>query len=231
MKLGLTELAPFLTLCEHEALMDEALTFDAISLYIRVFCLLDTEKDKPLTVSHRIMAVSNGMYLNNCLKPMRDARIRTTIRHLERVGLIAKVLPESVQKFKRVYICSLADGQTALTSFEAAKLVDINLSYEAVSLYVRAIRPYLSIHSFTALVYIDTLVSALTFNPINSSPEHSINGRVLLKATLQELINSGLIECEIDGLNYVFTCHVSKGFDSYWLKSLSKNTWFCSKSD
>ncbi|MEO9944045.1 hypothetical protein [Paraglaciecola sp.] len=224
MSTGLPELAPFLTTCEYESLMDESLPFDAIALYFRVFCVLDSGKDKPLLVSHRVMAASNGIYSNNRLIPMRDARVRTTIKHLERVGLLAKATPESGLKFKRVYIRSLAGWLCSLTPFEIKKLTDINLSYEAVTLYVRSIRPHLSIYSFTAMVYIDVLELALTFNPLNSSPEHSVNGRVLLKATIQELINSGLIECEIDDLYYVFTCHVSKGFDSYWLKSLSKNS-------
>lgn len=223
MKLDLYELAPFLSSKELVALSDSALPFDAVALYIRVFCHLDTANGKPVAVSSKTMVRLNGFVKQSIAKPMREARRRTLIRHLERVGLIDKPTLVSGPKFERAYTRLLADGLAVINDYEYTRLVDITLSYQALTLYIRVIRPHLNIHTLKAIVSIDTVTQALNFEPINGSTDKDLSGSKLLKPALLELINIGLIECIRDDNFYYFTCHVSKGFDSQWLKTLSEN--------
>mgnify|MGYP003647198500 CR=1 FL=1 len=224
MKIDLTELAPFLSFSELLALRDSGLPFDAVALYIRVFCYLDKANDKPIVVSCKTMARLNGYTVNSFAKPMREARRRTLVRHLERVGLIDKPTLSNGTKFLRTYKRILSDGSDVMTDHEHTRLVDISLSYQAITLYARAIRPNLNIHTFKAIVSIDTVAQALTFTPISGSSELYINGSRFIKVALLELVNIGLIDHTNDEHFYYFTCHVSNGFDSNWLKSFCKTT-------
>jgi hypothetical protein len=222
-KLDLYELAPLFSFNELIALGDSSLPFDAVALYIRVFCYLDTANGKPVAVSAKAMTLLNGFVDQSLTKPIREARRRTLIRHLERVGLIDKPTLANGPIFKRVYTRLLSEGLTAFTAYEYTKLVDIALSYQALTLYVRVIRPNLNIHTFKAIVSIDTVTQALNFEPMKGSTDEYLIGSKLLKPALIELMNIGLINCIRDDNFYYFTCHVSKGFDSKWLKTLGEN--------
>lgn len=227
MKLGLSEFAPFLSQKEQLALSDSGLPFDAVALYIRVFCYLDTGSGKSIAVTGKVMSQLNGKTSNSIIKPLRKARLRTLIKHLERVGLIDRpvvTLPSCKPTFSRSYSRLLTDGLTSITAFEYSKLVDLSLSYEALTLYVRGIRPNLDIHTFKAVVSIDITTEALTFMPVIGSSERYINGSKYNKAALKELVGIGLIDFYKDGSFYYLTCHVSNAFDSNWLKNLSKTT-------
>lgn len=220
MTMDITALAPFLSPRESEALGDCGLPFDAIALYIRVFCYFDAGNGKPVAVSRKVMVACNGMVLNNNRKPMREARLKTLIKHLERVGLIDKPVPGASLKFEREYTRLLSGGPTSITAFEYQRLKDISLSYEALSLYVRAIRPMLNIHTFEAVTSVDTITQALTFTPISGSSDKYVHGARLIKPALLELVNTGLINYKTDGHFYCFTCHVSNAFNTNWLKTL-----------
>lgn len=222
MKLDLYELAPLFSFNELTALCDSSLPFDAVALYIRVFCYLDTANDKPVAVSVKTMARLNGFVDQSITKPMREARRRTLIRHLERVGLIKKPTLTNEPMSKRGYTRLLSEGLASITGYEYTKLVDIALSYQAITLYVRVIRPNLNIHTFKAIVSIDTVTQALNFEPMSGSTDKYLSGSNLLKPALIELMRIGLIDCIRDDNFYYFTCHVSKGFDSEWLKTLSE---------
>lgn len=222
MKLDLYELAPLFSFNELIALGDSSLPFDAVALYIRVFCYLDTANGKSVAVSSKTMVRLNGFVEQSIAKTIREARRRTLIRHLERVGLIDKPTLASGPKFERAYTRLLSDGVAVINDYEYTRLVDITLSYQALTLYVRVIRPNLNIHTFKAIVSIDTVIQALNFEPLNGSTDKDLSGSKLLKPALIELMNSGLIDCIRDDNFYYFTCHVSKGFDSKWLKILSE---------
>jgi hypothetical protein len=224
MKISFSDLAPFLSLNELKALSCTTLPFDAVAFYIRVFCYLDAKKEKPVVVTCKAMTHLNGFVANSFFQPMREARRRTLVKHLERVGLIDKPITDTKLNFERVYTRLLSDELTAINEYEYQRLVDVSLSYEALSLYVRAIRPNLNTHTFKAVVSDDTVNQALTFTPIYGSSEKFVSWTKLITTVLTELQNVGLIEYIYDDHLYCFTCHVSNGFNSNWLKSLGETT-------
>lgn len=224
MNLESLELAPFLSANELLALCDSTLPFDAIALYIRAFCFHDKGNGEQVNVSTKAMSQLNGYVTNTVTKPLREARRRTLIKHLERVGLIDKPvvkLPNNKPTFSRSYTRLLSDGLTSITAFEYDRLVALSLSYEALCLYIRAIRPSLNIHTFKAIVCFESVNKALTLEPLAGSTEPFKSGSKLVKSALTDLVSVGLITHEKSHNNYVFTCYVSNSFDSKWLKSLS----------
>ncbi len=220
------ELAPFLSTNELLALNNSSLPFDAIALYIRVFCFNDKGNGQLVHVSFKTMAQLNGTLENNVIQPLRRARLRTQIKHLERVGLINKPVinhTKNKPKFSRTYSRLLTNGLTSITIFEYSKLVDLSLSYEALCLYVRAIRPNLNVNTFEAIVCYESVNEALTHDPLSGSTEKFKIGQRLFESALTELVNVGLITYKKGCFNYIFTCHVSDGFNSSWLKTLAMN--------
>lgn len=223
MNVNVFEVAPFLSANELLALSDPSLPFDAIALYIRGFCCHDKENHRPVNLSINTMSQLNGYVTNRGIKPLTRARVRTLIRHLERVGLIDKPTSKSLNdgpKFKRTYSRILSDGPTSITEFENSKLVGLSLSYEALCLYVRGIRPHVNIHTFKALVCSEIVSESLTLEPMVGSTEPYKKGSRLVREALSDLVNAGLVDYRRSGIDYVFTCYVSNAFDTNWLRNL-----------
>ena len=221
-------LAPFLTDDELKALWCRELPFDAIALYVRVFCYLDVGKQSPIYLTQPEMTKLNGsISQSGKLVPMKRSRIRTTLNHLKTVHLVQPSSPKRNDQ-KAIanpveYIRGLAGGLRTLTPPEFDMLNRLTLDYASLALYVRLIRPKLNVDSFYSVFSHAQADKALTFDPYIQSREQGTFGYRLIKPALNGLVEVGLITLQEEGDNYyIVRCNVSQHFSAEWLKSLTK---------